>query len=83
VALGWGRPGVLRKEHSEIVETGEGLFLLRDLGSSNGTYVNGERVKGERLLRHGDAIALGETRGYYDDGSSELLLPRVCSIPQG
>ena len=38
----------------------------------NGTYVNGERVRGEQLLRHGDEIALGSTRARYDDGSSPL-----------
>ncbi|MEO6417931.1 MAG: adenylate/guanylate cyclase domain-containing protein, partial [Polyangiaceae bacterium] len=47
-------------------------FVLRDLGSLNGTYINGERVRGEQLLRHGDEIALGSTRARYDDGTSPL-----------
>jgi pSer/pThr/pTyr-binding forkhead associated (FHA) protein len=33
---------------------------IRDLGSANGTFVNGQQVKGERLLLHGDRIQLGE-----------------------
>lgn len=37
-------------------------WCVRDLGSSNGTFVNGERVWGERPLRAGDEIRVGETR---------------------
>src|SRR5690606_4349855 len=58
---------IVSKEHC-ILEQREGGFVLRDLGSLNGTYVNGERVRGEMPLRHGDEIALGSTRARYDDG---------------
>ena len=37
-------------------------WAIRDLGSSNGTFVNGERVWAERRLRDGDEIRLGRTR---------------------
>ncbi len=59
---------IVSKEHC-ILEQRDGGFILRDLGSLNGTYVNGERVRGEMPLRHGDEIALGSTRARYDDGS--------------
>lgn len=62
---------IVSKEHC-IVEQRDGHFILRDLGSLNGTYINGERVRGEQLLRHGDEIALGSTRARYDDGSAPL-----------
>src|SRR5437660_3966378 len=62
---------IVSKEHC-ILEQREGQFVLRDLGSLNGTYINGERVRGEQLLKHGDEIALGSTRARYDDGSSPL-----------
>ncbi len=58
---------IVSKEHC-ILEQRDGGFILRDLGSLNGTYVNGERVRGEMPLRHGDEIALGSTRARYDDG---------------
>jgi adenylate cyclase len=65
------------KEHC-IVEVRDGRFVLRDLGSLNGTYVNGERVRGEMPLKHGDEIALGSTRARFDDGSGVALpLPPV------
>src|SRR5262249_48376031 len=59
---------IVSKEHCLIEQRGND-FVLRDLGSLNGTYINGERVRGEGLLRHGDEIALGATRARFDDGS--------------
>jgi hypothetical protein len=43
--------------HAEILNEAEGL-VLRDLGSTNGTYVNEERVR-RRKLGHGDRIRIG------------------------
>ena len=37
---------IVSKEHC-ILEQRDGGFVLRDLGSLNGTYINGERVRGE------------------------------------
>jgi transcriptional regulator with GAF, ATPase, and Fis domain len=42
------------------IEPAEGGFLLRDLGSRQGTFVNGRPVH-ERLLEDGDLIAVGDT----------------------
>ena len=71
---------IVSKEHC-ILEQRDGGFVLRDLGSLNGTYINGERVRGEAPLRHGDEIALGSTRARFDDGAaarrSTSTLPAV------
>lgn len=40
-------------------------WSLRDLGSRNGTFVNGERVLNERALKDGDEIVFGQTRVIY------------------
>lgn len=40
-------------------------WCLRDLGSRNGTYLNGERIFGERPLWAGDEIRVGRTRLAY------------------
>ena len=37
-------------------------WSIRDLGSRNGTYVNGERIRAERILRSGDELRLGNSR---------------------
>lgn len=41
--------------HAEIVEAGASL-VLRDLGSTNGTYVNGRRLTGTVALHHDDLV---------------------------
>src|SRR5688572_2884787 len=71
---------IVSKEHC-ILERRGPAFVLRDLGSLNGTYVNGERVNGERELKHGDDIALGGTRARYDDGSGRPM-PSAQVHPQ-
>jgi predicted component of type VI protein secretion system len=46
------------RRHCELYEVGSQL-MLRDLGSSNGTFVNGKRVSGEYALKHGDELTVG------------------------
>jgi len=38
-----------------------GAYVIDDLGSDQGTYINGVRLAAPRMLRHGDAIRLGST----------------------
>lgn len=45
--------------HARLTPRADG-FVITDLGSRNGTTVNGERVTGSRLLRGGEAIGIGE-----------------------
>ena len=45
--------------HAAIVRQPQG-FVLQDLGSRNGTFVNGKRVTADTVLRAGDVIGFGE-----------------------
>jgi len=47
--------------HAALEKFGE-TWCIRDLGSRNGTFVNGGRIIGERALRSGDEIVLGRIR---------------------
>ncbi|MFS4091714.1 FHA domain-containing protein [Streptomyces sp. AF1A] len=44
--------------HAELSRQG-GVWVLRDLGSTNGTTVNGRRVFGSAVVREGDQVAFG------------------------
>jgi hypothetical protein len=52
------------RRHAVLERVG-GSWAIRDLGSTNGTLVNGDRVFGDRALRDGDEIVLGRTRIVY------------------
>ncbi len=56
-------PNVSR-DHAEIRPQGDG-FMLIDLGSTNGSKVNGVRVA-QRLLEDGDEISFGNTKMRFE-----------------
>lgn len=49
----------LSRHHAEIRRQGE-LYYLQDLGSKNGTLLNGTRIRQQSRLKPGDVITLGE-----------------------
>ena len=46
------------RRHCEVFEVADKL-TIRDLGSSNGTFVNGKKVSGQQVLKHGDELTVG------------------------
>jgi adenylate cyclase len=71
------------KEHANIERMGRD-FILRDLGSSNGTFVNGRRVA-ELRLREGDEITLGASKLVFHTGdtSGTFAQPPVAGTAAG
>jgi signal transduction histidine kinase/pSer/pThr/pTyr-binding forkhead associated (FHA) protein len=49
------------RRHCELIPSDAGDWVLKDLGSSNGTYVNGQRVDYKYNLKVGDQIRVGRT----------------------
>jgi adenylate cyclase len=47
------------RNHAMLQRSDEGQFYITDLGSSNGTFVNGGRISAPVVLRHGDKIRIG------------------------
>ena len=99
--FGRGRPGVppdaaedrlLSRKHARFAAD-RGMFEIEDLGSSNGTFVNGERVE-KAALGAGDVVEIGEFALLVDPafprrerkphprlvGTSEAILSHVEAI---
>jgi pSer/pThr/pTyr-binding forkhead associated (FHA) protein len=58
-------PAVSRR-HFELTRLSMGRHMCKDLGSRNGTLVNGERLNGKgQLLNDGDIVQAGEARFVY------------------
>ena len=49
----------ISRKHSRLSFQG-GKYVLEDLGSTNGTFVNGQRLAGPVVLKSGDVVSLGE-----------------------
>ena len=60
------RDRFLSRKHAEIVPVEGGLWILKDCGSANGTFVNGLRVDEQRLLHRGDRIRLGDSEILFE-----------------
>ncbi len=73
---------IVSKEHCRITLGPTGQYIIRDVGSLNGTYVNGERVS-ERILAHSDQIALGNTTFQFSQppAAAETHLRKVTVMP--
>jgi ABC-type multidrug transport system ATPase subunit len=52
--------------HAQIDRASGGGALLRDAGSTNGTFVNGQRLAGVHTLRQGDVIQIGAFKLVYN-----------------
>jgi pSer/pThr/pTyr-binding forkhead associated (FHA) protein len=69
-----------------IVSAGEGQTTIEDLGSFNGTHVNGGKVESETPLTIGDRIQLGQTvlelREVLGSEDPENLKPTKTSLPR-
>jgi ABC transport system ATP-binding/permease protein len=59
--------------HHAVIQNQGSQFFLIDLGSSNGTYVNGQRVVQPYLLEPGDEIRIGQ---------SEFFFRRLAPVPK-
>lgn len=73
------------RPNSDLVSRHHCVFLvddytvrLRDLGSTNGTYVNGQRIQGQVVLQPGDAVQIGKL-------AFQLVVyqPAPVSVPAG
>jgi len=73
----------ISRNHAQLQLQGEHL-TIEDLGSSNGTEVNGELIKGQHVLQNGDEIRFKDVsftiREYVSTISSQAMLDQTAVI---
>jgi adenylate cyclase len=76
---------VVSKNHCHI-DLVDGRYVVKDLGSLNGTYVNGDRVVKTRGLRPGDEISLGSSKLIFDPpitrDQRDATAPQIPELPE-
>jgi serine phosphatase RsbU (regulator of sigma subunit) len=72
----------LSRLHLVIERDTDGVWALRDLGSRNGTTLNGAKVIDRTLLKSGDRIAAGHLVLIYDNPRAREAKPVVVFDPQ-
>jgi pSer/pThr/pTyr-binding forkhead associated (FHA) protein len=72
VPLAWDAE--VSRVHALLERLGDAWTIVDDGLSRNGTYVNGERIRGRRRLHDGDVIAVGSTVLAYMDPSGRAAL---------
>lgn len=71
------------RSHSVLESAEEGGFTLRDIGSRNGTFLNGKKIQGQVPLKHMDTIKIGiYTLRYLTEPTEESFEQKEEATPQ-
>jgi predicted component of type VI protein secretion system len=73
------------RRHARLTFQG-GKYVLEDLGSTNGTFVNGQRLAGPRVLKAGEVVSFGEQivlvfEVVMNDPGATMVSPRAAAVP--
>ncbi|MCK6489114.1 MAG: protein kinase [Planctomycetes bacterium] len=63
------RDDAASRQHARV-EARDGIWFVEDMGSANGTLLNGGKIDGRRRLRDGDTIAIGTSQVRFHDGGA-------------
>ncbi len=63
------------RHHAKLQHKGPRQYLIADVGSGNGSFVNGKRILMSHALQHGDRLTLGRMQLEYQDGNLDEPLP--------
>jgi adenylate cyclase len=66
------------RRHAMLSPSLEGHWMVRDLGSANGIFINGKNVK-ETPLKDGDVLNIGEYSLRYESMESQILLTQAAA----
>jgi len=95
VTLGKASTNAVALEHDPtvsrlhaILENHGSAWSIRDMGSRNGTYVNGEKIAAERVLHSGDEVRVGKSRLVYhsarqvgEQAEEATIVPDASQLP--
>jgi len=75
----------ISRRHARLTYQG-GKYILEDLGSTNGTFVNGQRLAGPRVLKSGEVVSFGEQivlvfENIAFDAGATVVSPRAAAVP--
>jgi predicted component of type VI protein secretion system len=71
--------GAISRRHARVSHDAEGVWI-EDLGSSNGTVVNGNRISGRWRLRDGDEVVLGATVATFCQPVSAPMVTQILPV---
>jgi len=72
------KDGMVSKRHAQITLGADG-FAITDMNSTNGVWVNGERIE-SRMLRDGDLIKLGATELVFRESARSAVKSHVAAV---
>jgi len=83
-----GGDSEISRVHSRVYHDPSGQLIVEDLGSTNGTFVNGNRIAAATPLRAGDQLRVGQTTMTVEGGAGEgattvgqIVPPAAAAVP--
>src|SRR5690242_20583438 len=76
-------PSVAVSRGHARLSTGPRMVCIADLGSRNGTRINGEMLRGERLIEYGDVLNFGDVMAVLEEDPGEPSRERDAVPPEG
>src|SRR3954463_1022735 len=83
-----GGDSEISRVHARVYHDASGQLIVEDLGSTNGTFVNGNRISGPTPARAGDQVRVGQTTMTVEGGAAEgatsvgqVIPPPAAAVP--
>lgn len=74
----------ISRNHARITRSENGQFVIEDLGSTNGTYLNGWRFPSPQILSSGDRVQVGVTTLEVElEGGTDTVIARSPALIAG
>src|SRR4051795_10842424 len=75
-----GGDSEISRVHARVFHDPSGRLIVEDLGSTNGTFVNGNRISGQQALNPGDQLRFGQTSLTVEGGAADAGATSVGNV---